>query len=445
MKKKLILLAAMTLLMVMLCSGCLLVTNAEELYSLPQPTKEFSDLQGQISEVLESGAEYSAPVSGSNRQAIQFKDLDGDGEEEAIAFFSKSGDEPLCITIFNNDEGNYKTAAIIDGDGTAIDSINYADMDGDGIVELIVGWQMSPSVKMLTVYSIRDYQISVLTSTNYERYSVVHLNNSSGMNVMVYRLPSASDMTAEAVIYSLMSDGEMVSASARLSDGIESISNIKNGCIFGKIQAVFVDSVYSGGGIITDILISEDTGKLENITMNTDSRRSEDTMRAYNVYCSDINADGIIEVPQARELQAQSDTVYRIIDWKTFRKNGHSALVMSTYHNYSDSWYLVLPNEWVDKLTIRREDKVSGERVIIFSQITGEGENAVIEDFLAIYSLSGENKEERSNVNGRFVLKSEAETIYAAEILSVDTDMKVDKDLILQNFGIIYTDWLTGT
>ena len=37
--------------------------------------------------LLESGAEYAAPVSGSNIQPVQLEDLDGDGEEEALAFF----------------------------------------------------------------------------------------------------------------------------------------------------------------------------------------------------------------------------------------------------------------------------------------------------------------------------------------------------------------------
>jgi hypothetical protein len=137
--------------------------------------------------------------------------------------------------------------------------------------------------------------------------------------------------------------------------------------------------------------------------------------------------------------------VYRVIEWKTYRKNGYGSLALSTYHNYSDSWYLVLPNEWVSKLAIRREDKVAGERIIIFSQITGQGDDAVTEDFLAIYALSGENKEERSTVNGRFVIKTEGETIYAAQILSDSTDMDVSRELVLQNFGIIYTDWLAGT
>ena len=45
--------------------------SAEDFYALPQLSDTYLQLQQQIDGMLDSGAEYSAPASGSNRQAVQ--------------------------------------------------------------------------------------------------------------------------------------------------------------------------------------------------------------------------------------------------------------------------------------------------------------------------------------------------------------------------------------
>ena len=89
----------MTLLLT--ASGCGFSLSPEDLYSLPQLPAEYTELNSCINAVIESGAEYAAPISGSNIQPVQLEDLNGDGEEEAVAFFRNSADErPLKIYIF---------------------------------------------------------------------------------------------------------------------------------------------------------------------------------------------------------------------------------------------------------------------------------------------------------------------------------------------------------
>ena len=80
-KWRALLLAALPLLL----SGCMLSASVEDLYALPQLPGEYRDLSQQIDEILASGAEYTSPSSGTNLQSVQLVDLDGDGNEEALA------------------------------------------------------------------------------------------------------------------------------------------------------------------------------------------------------------------------------------------------------------------------------------------------------------------------------------------------------------------------
>ena len=236
---KLILVAALILLF----TGCF-STSAEELYQLPQLSDEYVQLQSLFNKVLaantENPARYSAPTAGSYRQPVQFEDIDGDGQKEAVAFFSIPGDDmPLKVYLYEIDDGEYYEAAVIEGSGTDIRSIEYADMDGDGQNEILVGWQIASGVSMLTGYSINDYQVAQLFSSDYSNYTVCDMSKSNGRDVLVVGTASV-DSQISATVYSLMDEGEIVSSSAKLSSGIGTSTIIKTGGLADGKQGAFI-------------------------------------------------------------------------------------------------------------------------------------------------------------------------------------------------------------
>ena len=59
-----------------------LVLDPQDLYSLPTLPAKYTELNQQLKAILDAGAEYAAPTSGTNIQPVQLVDLDGDGGEE---------------------------------------------------------------------------------------------------------------------------------------------------------------------------------------------------------------------------------------------------------------------------------------------------------------------------------------------------------------------------
>ena len=423
----------------LLCSGCNM-GDTDELFCLPQPSEEYLILQSKIDEVLRAGAVYSAPASGAYRQSVQLYDIDGDGEDEAIAFFNTSGERPLKIYIYHKTDGNYEVAATIEGEGSGIDSIYYTDMDGDGWSEIIVGWRSS-DIQMLNAYSLRGFQPAVIATSDYTQYTVRDLDSDGRDELFVIR-HNGAEYGGTVDMYSIQESGDTAMASAKLSIGMETIGKLTTGLTSDKKAALFVEGGYSGSGIVTDIFVCEDE-ELKRIT-GTGSPVSEDTVRGDIVYCRDINSDGIKEVPIPRSLPSTNENAYRVLDWYAYSSSGTRKLVLTTYHNSSDGWYLVLPDEWGDDITLRREDSVSGERAVIFS--VWRGENLPPEDFLIIYALSGENREDKAKRDGRFILLTEDEVIYAAELIISDGAWRymVDTQYVKDNFSLIYSEWVTG-
>ena len=134
----------------LLLSGCMFTTPETSLYRLPKLAGEYESLESQIDALLTNGAEYAAPTSGSNLQSVQMIDLDGDGSEEAVAFFRRASDKkPMKIYIFKADGDSYERYAVIEGTSSQIYSVNYADLDGDGLKEILVGYKSSSDVQGL--------------------------------------------------------------------------------------------------------------------------------------------------------------------------------------------------------------------------------------------------------------------------------------------------------
>jgi len=444
-KRKIILSLMVTIAAVFL-TGCLRIT-ADELYSLPEISEEYLRLQAHINVLRSQGAEFAPPVRGPNRQAVQLVDINGTGTNEVVAFFSGPGDSALRVYIFELVDGDYTIAEIIEGVGTEIDSVRYVDMDGDGTMEMVIGWQMGPALRYMSIYTLGGlHSQTIVSGVEYSELAVYDMTGDGTDDVILFRLPTP-ETGAVAEVYSLMQDGEIIRGEARFSTGVESISRIMTGRLIDGTPAIYVDSegTFDNGSLVTDVF-AKSGDDFMNISLTVASGVSEETVRQM-MGSSDINKDGIIKVPTLRLLIAQSETAYFAIDWYAFRSSGESNLMLTTYHNNFDEWFLILPFDWREKVSVRREDAIPGERTIIFSYFGGGDNTEPHEDFLKIFKLSGDDAGERAEIGNRVLLLTEGAASYAFEIIAPPNSfgLTFNETVIRDNFRLIYSDWITGS
>ena len=82
---KTLVLSGVLLAVLYLLTGCSvpkMILNPQDLYALPTLPEKYTDLNALLSDILDGGAEYAAPTSGTNTQPVQLVDLDGDGRAE---------------------------------------------------------------------------------------------------------------------------------------------------------------------------------------------------------------------------------------------------------------------------------------------------------------------------------------------------------------------------
>ena len=244
-------------LLTLLLSACMFNSSPEEMYELPHIPEEYATLQEKIDELVTAGAEYAAPTSGTNIQSVQLVDLDGDGTEEAVAFFRNSTEEkPLKIYIFRSAHEDYERAALIESSGMSIYSVRYVDLDGDSRREILVGWRLSAELQALGVYALQGDRVQPLMFSMYSRYEVLDFDEDGLQEVVVLR--SDTDGNSVAEYYDWSGKTLEITSVAPLSMTMAELRSVDMGTLREGERALFVTGVSEDTRAITDILIQRD-------------------------------------------------------------------------------------------------------------------------------------------------------------------------------------------
>ena len=421
--------AFLTAALTLTLSGCY-SGNIDQYFSLPQPADEFLQLQELIDQEIAQGSEYAAPTGGSYRQSIQLYDLDGNGTEEALAFF-RSENQQLRIRIYALQGKDYRPVLTLQGDGTSIGSIEYTDLNGDSLPELLVAWQISTGMRMLTVYDLSGWGGDTLLTTDCSEFIVFDLDQNTRNELLVLRPNGTGSYVVDMHRFERNSDPSVVSVG--LSADIAGLQRIRTVSIEQSHPALLVESGCDNGDLVSDLIVFN-RGELRNLTCNASTGRSQ-TRRSYSIYATDIDGDKATEIPSPNQLYSQAEGTFWSVTWKNYSSDGTVETGHTSYHSFADGWYLILPRGWEAGLTIRRDDSISGERAVIISRLNTDGS---INDLLVIYTITGENRVNRAEIAGRFVLTKDDSTVYAAKILG-----GVTEDEVRNNFHIIYSEWST--
>ena len=431
--------------MALLLTGCLF-RPPDELYRRPERSAGYDQLAEAIRSVktgLEGqfgvGCEDAVIVSGDNTASIQLQDLDGDGQREsAVAFIRVPGvEKSLKIYIFTAVDGDYQVRGLVEGDGSAIYSVDYVDLNGAGSKELVVNWQVNTGVYQLGAYTLDELEpvedtavpaqnqaadraslratelLLTSCSTAVEGgayssgYRLLDIDQDTRTEVAVVRLDAAA-LSGQVELYGWR-NGRMESLSTvALSAGITGLNRVTAGYLAGTYYppALYITCAQSDGSRTIDVVAyqaGEHGGemRLANLALDEHGVSRERLRGMAELGPSDVNNDVVLELPQVRMLPQDRDpggASAWLVDWYQYSQTGQRSRVMGTYYNVTDGWFLEIPDSWEGKVTVSRSDVVSGQRQVVFSLWQGENEPAV--PFLSIYKLTGSNRATRAQAEG---------------------------------------------
>lgn len=430
-----LLLFVLAALLALPLGGCVLQT-VDKMYSLPKRSAEERGLQAQINKVLVS-ADYCAPLAGENQQAVQLVDLDGDGDDEALLFAKGTDEKPLKLYIFHKQDGAYVLSDTLEGVGAAFDRVEYAQVDGSEGMEILIGRQLSDDVlRALSVYTFRSGQAELLTSAVYTSFLTTDLDVNGRRELVIARPGSETNGVLE--YYDFQSGTLDRRSQAELSLPAGQLKRLITGGLSADARGVFATGSLEDQGLLTDVFMLQD-GKLVNLSQSS-AEGSMQTLCGYEVYPTDIDGDGMIELPRLLEepsIQAEGAMPSRFsILWYNFTPAGERTDKRLTYHNFSDGWYLDLPMALKDRLTVSA-GSVGGVTTLEFRLNSASASRIAF----TIYAYSGSGRGEAAAQAGEFSLTATDEIVYTASLTEGWEREGISEEYLKGAFHVLRLDW----
>ena len=339
---------------VLILTGCM--KTVDQLYRLPKRSDEFTELQITIDEVM-TELIYCAPRSGVNQQAVQMADLNGDGTDEYLVYAKSATQSILNVLILQQSRDGYDLVQQLQSNGTSFDMVEYAQMDDRPGLELILGNQLSESLPCnAEVYTFsEELNPDMLLSVRYADFLVPDLNQDQVSELFLLKSGTKETDLGVAELYRMESGALNRSNSVKLSAPAENLRRVITGCIHGGIPAVFAATAADDLSLISDVYILQND-ELINLTVLGESESSIRTLRSQYVYAEDIDNDGVVELPYLLPMMPMDDMVsggkQELIRWYAMKPDGEEIVKAYTFHNFIDSWYLQLREDWAHRLTV---------------------------------------------------------------------------------------------
>lgn len=301
------------------------IASVDNLMRPPKLSGDSSLLQG----AFENSVKYSetvimkTPMSGDNRSSYLFYDLDNDQKQEAFVFYSDPNIENVAyVSAFKKVNDDWICISNIKGRGEDIYEVAFADINGDGIRELVVSWNSSSQVEManlsdfgssrnrtMTIYS---YNGSAFTLIKTEVFTKAYIDDFNGDNtdeLFVLNI-ELSDQTKNTVgrIISFNLDYEVVYEKNFTMTGMLEFLNITNDNYSsenGMHTRLYVDGLISEKGVITEVIDIAHNGFEINLPLyESNTSEAPLTLRDVRTNSQDIDNDGVVEIPTVETLKS---------------------------------------------------------------------------------------------------------------------------------------------
>lgn len=351
------------------CDSANVIRPISALLSPPLYYEEYEDLVESFNASVGSGAVLCSPKNGNFKSAIVVDDIDGDEDTEALIFYKEDTSESTVARMhyFNISSGEWVSTGDFNGYGNEVESVVIDDMDGDGFKELIVIWSIS-SVSSSNVMSIyrATHMTGKFNEISNETCSVCEVVDidSDGKKEIFYISQSnpSGIMQKTAKAIKLSGDSIIHMGETKLDPNISSYVSIKTEKASGESPLrIYVDALKGETNMITELVYwDKEKKELTAPLLDSETMTNNVTLRFEPIPSSDINNDGVIDIPVQSAIFGKGDDTVTIdteniylTEWYNFDSLSKSEVVANTLINYLDGYMIFLDKNEINTLGIR--------------------------------------------------------------------------------------------
>jgi hypothetical protein len=366
-------------------TGCSVGINVDTMLTPPKLSAQQEQIYQALKNSKGSDIRLKYPKSGAYLSAFIIADIDGDAEDEAIVFYEKNSlsavDAGLRINVLDCIGGEWQSQCDRSAGGSEIEKVVLSPLGESDRMNVIVGYSTAnQSEKNLCVYHYNgsggDLEQSFPPhsyAVNYALFDVAD-TGSTHPDLILLGAATASEQSAYAAVYRLESDERYHEYKYSFKDSYTDFNQLIYGSLPDGNVAIYVDAATGTSNMQTEVLSMEDT-RLANVLerckrVTGEPFRAEDTIRRAGLPCTDIDGDGIPEIPvqnvflgyeEAAESEQIRQTRWLMMDEPRIYPEYYS------FYNAGDGYTFLLPESWQNHVTVVR-DAAEGEfRVVAYN------------------------------------------------------------------------------
>ena len=420
---------AILLLICIMLTGCQAITfSVDGLLNAPNIADEQSAIYAALLESAGRGITLEYPRNGDYRSAFVPYDIDGDGADETLAFYSVSPttDSNVKISVLDRGEdGSWYSLYELAGSGSSVERILFAGKD------VVVGYSSQDYEENTmciyrysdgSVYSVHEDSYSYLDKSDFdgdgnEEIAVV---KRSGVGVEVEVIKSD-----DGILYPI-----------ELETGSATVAGYAIGDIGGR-SAIYLDISPEAGGLLTEVIVLEN-GSLTNPISQAGLTAA--TQRPAGYSSRDYDGDGRVEIPTLVPFAghpdpSRSEVEYMTLLWDFDAESRTLKPESQAYYNISDGYMLTIPGRWLNVVTVLR-DRGTGE-VTFYRYDPAIGINDSMAPIVSFASADSSGGEAYQNAGYTKLAETDRTSYYVKTQAGADEPLVLTKDEIRDNFHII--------
>lgn len=351
------------LCLALLCSCTSLSMNTEDLLTPPS----LNQRQAQVEEALEATISpnsilYRYPQRGDYRSPFVFYDLDKNGRQEAMVFYSYRSDPQYVRAkiLRETGDGSWEQVKDLSGFGDQVDFIQFARLTDSEAECILIGWQdarQGQSVLSIYTYDGAAFQSEIEISYQTNGLSVDDYFDNGLNEVLLVR----QDRDGEyfLCLIGTTPDGRLgILAELSLSLEINTVLQMRKGRLWNGNYAVYIDERHIDTYLATEVVeVTPTHPYLLSRVGDVDYELFSQTFRDGEALSTDLRGDGMVEIPTLEELlwvSPESEleppplTHYIQLNSMGTFHTAYSAAV-----NADAGYLLFFPKRWQDRVTVQ--------------------------------------------------------------------------------------------
>lgn len=424
----------MPVLLVLLLSGCSGYTSGvADLITPPKLTAEQKEILQVVERSIGENVRLKYPQEGNCRSPIIIKDIDQNGQPEAIVLYAPLSIDTnkipnARINLLSKNKGQWESVSTVEGGGSNIDQIEFVPFSSTLKYDVFVSFtSINESEKLFVQYAYENGKLLAGFSERHVAFGTMDYGDKITQSLILIS-KNNQEKKAYAGLYRFTGVQAEKLGETEINYNTSKYLPIHQNVFPDFTALIYIDAM-ADGDYITEVLRFNDKGFSK---LYKTQNGYNDFVRKENIFCIDVDGDGLYEIPTSAYLPLPVDrpeysTKISLVSW--YKPEDVPRMVKTGYYNVSFGYTVDMDEDFPKNITARTNYEKNEVTFVNYDPQT----KAPGEDILSIKVLS-EKEKKTDEIVGFVELENKNGLTYYAKINRSD---QVSLEKLIQIFNVL--------